>query len=119
MICPSCQREIADNSNFCYLCGARQGQASATASPLPPPRAEKRLMRSSSDVKLAGVCAGFAEYFDVDPTVVRLIWVLLILFPVPLVPAFLGYLVAWIVMPKAPTPQPAGAPSSAPVAHGV
>ena len=36
----------------------------------------KRLTRSNTDRKLAGVCAGIAAYFDIDPTVVRIGWVL-------------------------------------------
>ena len=103
MICANCQREIAECSNFCYYCGSRQ-----QAAPLPAPsRVEKRLMRSATDVKIAGVCAGFAEHLGVDPTIVRLVWVLILLVPVPVLPAFLGYIVAWIVMPKAPLPAPA------------
>ncbi|HXU22110.1 MAG TPA: PspC domain-containing protein [Verrucomicrobiae bacterium] len=75
----------------------------------------KRLMRSSVDRKIGGVCGGIAEYFEIDSTVVRIIWVLLILMPVPIVPAFLGYFVAWLVMPLAPWPvyqpePPAAAP---------
>ncbi len=115
MICFHCQREIADSSNFCYLCGARQAAPPGAAAPpaaAPRPK-EKRLMRSATDVKIAGVCAGVAEYFEVDPTVVRLVWVLLVLFPVPVVPAFLGYFVAWIIMPKAPLPS--AAPVNEPV----
>jgi phage shock protein C len=72
-------------------------------------------MRSAIDSKIAGVCGGVAEYFEVDSTLVRLIWVLAILMPVPLVPAFLGYFVAWIVLPKAPYPvQHAAPPESVP-----
>ncbi|MBQ7757463.1 MAG: PspC domain-containing protein [Eubacterium sp.] len=36
----------------------------------------KKLYRSTSDVKISGVCAGIAEYFGMDATIVRLIWVL-------------------------------------------
>ena len=61
-------------------------------------------MRSATDRKIAGVCGGIAEYFGVDSTLVRLIWVLLVILPVPLVPAFVGYLVAWLVMPQAQFP---------------
>jgi phage shock protein C len=100
MICGKCQREIADYSNFCYFCGAPQH-----AAPACPPRASRRLMRSVVDRKIAGVCGGIAEYLDVDSTLVRLIWVLLLLMPVPVVPAFVGYFVAWIVMPQAPYPM--------------
>lgn len=109
MRCGNCQREIAEYSNFCYFCGARQ-HARYTEPP-----GSRRLMRSSVDRKIGGVCGGLAEYFEIDSTVVRIIWVLLILMPVPVVPAFLGYFVAWLVMPLAPWPvyqpePPAAAP---------
>lgn len=110
MLCPHCQREIAENSNFCYYCGARQTAQPAAAAPAGSRIREKRLMRSSTDVKIAGVCAGFADYFEVDPTVVRFVWVLLFLLPVPVFPAFLGYIAAWIIMPKAPLPAGATEP---------
>jgi phage shock protein C len=61
-------------------------------------------MRSATNYKIAGVCGGIAEYLEVDPTIIRLLWVLAIILPIPFVPAFLGYLVAWLVMPKAPLP---------------
>lgn len=114
MICGNCQREIAEYSNFCYFCGARQ-----YPTPSGQPAAARRLTRSVVDRKIAGVCGGIAEYLEIDSTLVRLIWVLLVLMPVPLVPAFLGYFVAWLVMPLAPypTPQvasPAAAPHSTP-----
>ncbi len=100
MICTQCHREIADYSNFCYFCGMRQ-----RISPEGPSRATKRLMRSATDRKISGVCGGIAEYFEVDSTIVRLLWVLAVILPVPLVPAFIGYFVAWLVMPKAPLPS--------------
>jgi phage shock protein C len=99
MICGNCQREVADYSNFCYFCGARQHVAPASS-----PRAYRRLMRSPVDCKIAGVCGGIAEYLEIDSTLVRLIWVLAVLMPVPVVPAIVGYLVAWLVMPMAPLP---------------
>ncbi len=67
----------------------------------------KRLVRSRSDRKIAGVCAGFAEYFDLDVTLVRVVWlVVLIMGGVGLIP----YLIAWIVMPEEPLmlPVPSG-----------
>ena len=106
MHCTNCRREIAESSNFCYFCGALQY---APAGPV----SQRRLMRSSTDVKIAGVCAGFAEYFGIDSTVVRFVWVLLVLIPVPVVPAILGYVAAWIILPRAPLPMPASAPSPA------
>jgi phage shock protein PspC (stress-responsive transcriptional regulator) len=49
------------------------------------------------DKKIAGVCAGFAHYFDCDITLMRVIW-LILAFGTGL--GFIGYLVAWIAMPK-------------------
>jgi phage shock protein C len=112
MNCGHCQRDIADYSNFCYFCGARQH-----VPPEGPPRATRRLMRSTVDRKIAGVCGGIAEYLEIDSTLVRLIWVLAVLMPVPVVPAFIGYFVAWLVIPQAlpasfATPPPATTPNS-------
>ncbi len=59
---------------------------------------KKRLYRTEgSDAKLFGVCGGIAEYFDVDPTVVRVIWVLLA-FAVGT--GLLAYLICALCMPK-------------------
>lgn len=58
---------------------------------------EKKLMRSNERI-LAGVCAGLAEYFDFDPTLVRVAYAFLTFFT-----AFSGvllYIVLWIVMPE-------------------
>ncbi len=107
MICRNCQREIAEYSNFCYFCGARQQTASQNVT-----TARKRLMRSSTDSKVAGVCGGFAEYLEVDSAIVRLVWVFLMVLPVPVVPAVLGYFAAWIIMPKAPRPRTVQATSA-------
>ena len=119
MYCANCGQEIAGASNFCQICGARQTFASSTAQVAGPPR---RLHRSVRDCKLGGVCGGLAEYWGVDSTVVRLVWVLLVIFPVPLVPAILGYFVAWLVIPReempivvasAPSPGSATVPNTA------
>src|SRR6202451_202561 len=112
MICTNCTREIADYSNFCYFCGSRQH-----GTPGYPPRAHKRLMRSSVYPKIAGVCGGFAEDLEVDSTIIRLVWVIMAFLPVPIVPAVIAYFVAWIVMPEAPLPTYVGpVPQAAPAA---
>ncbi|HVL49838.1 MAG TPA: PspC domain-containing protein [Candidatus Thermoplasmatota archaeon] len=64
----------------------------------------KRLYRSRTDRVIGGVCGGLAKYLDVDPTIVRLVTVLVILFTA-LVPGVIAYLVALLVMPE----EPAGA----------
>ena len=56
----------------------------------------KRLKKSCSK-KIFGVCGGIAEYFDIDPTIVRLIWLLLVLCAGT---GILAYLIAAIVMPE-------------------
>jgi phage shock protein PspC (stress-responsive transcriptional regulator) len=98
MFCANCQKQIADYSNFCYNCGARQ---TATAAPGPGVAncSHKRLLRSATDKKIAGVCGGLAEYFDVDATVIRLCWLLAILFAGT---GVLAYIVLWIILPVAP-----------------
>jgi phage shock protein PspC (stress-responsive transcriptional regulator) len=67
-------------------------------------RSAKKLALSKTDKKIAGVCGGFAEYLDMDPTLVRLIWVIMALC---VGWGVVGYLVAWIVMPEAPLQEPA------------
>ena len=59
----------------------------------------KRLYRSNKDKILGGVCGGLAEYFDVDPVIVRLIWVLAALMGGA---GILAYIIAWIIIPKRP-----------------
>lgn len=58
----------------------------------------RQLRRSRSNRNLAGVCAGIAEYFGWDPTLVRVAWVLLTLLGGS---GFLLYLIFWVVMPEA------------------
>lgn len=58
---------------------------------------EKRLVRSSSQRMLAGVCGGVAEYIGWDPTIVRVIWIILTLAGGS---GILLYLILWLVMPE-------------------
>ncbi|MBR2402151.1 MAG: PspC domain-containing protein [Lachnospiraceae bacterium] len=57
----------------------------------------KKLYRSSTNYKLAGVCGGIGEYFNIDPTLIRLAW---ILFSVMGGAGVLAYIIAALVMPK-------------------
>lgn len=57
----------------------------------------KELYRSANNKVIAGVCGGVAEYFEIDPTIVRIVW-LLLAFPGGV--GFLAYLVCWLVMPE-------------------
>ncbi len=64
-----------------------------------------RLHRSRTDRKLAGVCGGIAEYFSIDPTVVRFAWAVLTVVPGCIVLGVMAYLVAWFIMPVADLPH--------------
>jgi len=57
---------------------------------------KKRLYKSSTDKKVCGVCVGIANYFDVDPTVIRLIWVIFTLVGGS---GLIAYIIAAIIMP--------------------
>jgi phage shock protein C len=59
----------------------------------------KRMYLSTSDSKLSGVCAGIAEYADVDPTVIRLIWVAATVLT-GVIPGVIAYFIMAALMPK-------------------
>ena len=77
---------------------------------------ERRLERSVTSAKVAGVCSGLAAYFAVDVTVVRFLWVILSIFPGFLLGGLLAYVVAWASMPcgRAPTITPEPSPVDTP-----
>ncbi len=58
----------------------------------------RRLTRSNYDRKIAGVCGGVAEYFDIDSTIVRILFILFALTPIN---GVLVYLLAWLLIPEA------------------
>ena len=60
---------------------------------------EKKIYKSRTDKKIDGVCAGIGEYFDIDPTLIRLVWALAILCAGT---GLLAYVIAAIVIPRKP-----------------
>ncbi|MBI2208465.1 PspC domain-containing protein [Candidatus Woesearchaeota archaeon] len=58
----------------------------------------KRLFRSRKNRIIAGVCGGIGEYLEIDPTVVRLVWVLLVFLSFGA--AIIAYIIAWIIVPE-------------------
>jgi phage shock protein C len=90
MFCTQCGAELRDQDNYCSQCGRR-------LKPEVPPAPSERLMRDTQHKKIAGVCAGLARYFNVDPVLVRLVFLVLALSTGI---GFIGYIVGWIVMPK-------------------
>ena len=101
MYCNYCGKVIQDDAAVCAYCGTRVGGSLART----------RLVRPRQGRKVAGVCAGFAEYFDLDVTMVRVVWLLVALFGGG---GILAYIIAWIVMPEEPEFVPVSAPSSPP-----
>jgi phage shock protein C len=99
MICYNCQRDILEGSKYCYHCGAAQKPLAA-----PPARPARPLRRSRKHKVIAGVCAGFAEHFDLDIALVRVIWLLVTIFGGG---GLLAYIICWIVIPLEEETQPA------------
>jgi phage shock protein C len=60
---------------------------------------KKRLTRDIKNKMIAGVCSGIANYFNIDPTLVRLLWVVLTLISFGL-GGIVAYIIAWIIIPE-------------------
>lgn len=103
MYCTACGTQLPGGANYCSDCGQ--------ATPGAPPRAQvnwqmrqQKLSRPREGKKIAGVCAGIARYFGLDPTLVRILWTVLTICP-PF-PGVIAYVVCWIVMPLDPWVAP-------------
>jgi phage shock protein C len=95
MFCTQCGTELAAEDLYCSQCAKPTGVGRPSQ---PETRAERpRLVRDMRNKKIAGVCAGFARYLDVDVVLVRIIWLALALGAGV---GFIAYVVAWIIMPK-------------------
>jgi len=98
MYCNACGKIIAEDGRYCSYCGNVVGI----------PAAPKKLMRSRTDRKIAGVCAGLAQYLDHDTSLVRILW-----FFVGIVsgifPGIIAYILAWIIIPEEPLRLPVAA----------
>src|SRR5258708_35298994 len=92
----TCGKAIGEDGRFCSLCGTVQGI-------LPTP---KKLTRSRAERKIAGVCAGLAEYFNLDVTLVRILCIFLTL-ATGVCPGIVTSLLAWIIIPSEPELSPA------------
>ena len=106
MYCTQCGVELEDRDAYCSQCGVVTGRGVRAG-------VKPRLLRSRYHNKIAGVCAGMATYLDTDATLMRVIWLVLLFLFFPA--AILGYIAAWIVIPKEPVvtvqPAPAAAPA--------
>jgi phage shock protein C len=109
MFCTACGFEMAETNRYCAQCGkpVNEGQYRWNVSGGSAAAAPKPLERNMFDSKIAGVCSGFAQYFGMDVTVMRLLWVLLAIFTGI---TLIAYPVCWMVMPRndlRPAPNPA------------
>ena len=89
MYCNECGKLIQDDASVCAYCGVRVGA----------PLARRKLIRPRQGRKIAGVCLGFAEHFDIDVTLVRVVWLIVACMTVI---GFLSYPIAWIIIPEEP-----------------
>ena len=91
MYCNACGTELPQRSRYCPQCGKSVAGAGPAARPM--------LERPRQGRKIAGVCLAVARYLEIDVTLVRILWVLLI---------FVGgggivaYLVGWLIIPEDP-----------------
>jgi phage shock protein C len=89
---PSDQRNLANRQPA----GRPPWEGEAMAEP-------RKLYRSRDDRKVAGVCGGLAQYFNIDPTLIRVLFVVTALLGGP---GLLAYLLLWIVVPEEPLATP-------------
>jgi phage shock protein C len=94
MYCNYCGKVVPDDAAVCAYCGVRVGASLA----------RRKLLRPRVGRKVAGVCLGFSEYFDVDVTLVRLVWLVCSFMTVI---GFISYPIAWVIMPEEPLLLPA------------
>ena len=97
MFCTQCGTHISDDARYCTACGKATFPSvpAQTAYAIDAPT--RRLYRIPRRKKIAGVCAGFAEYFGLDVTLVRLIWVGISIMPPSI--GIIGYILSRIVLP--------------------
>ena len=97
MYCSNCGRQLEEEARYCSACGTARGGVR-------PPSGEspyvKKLSRPREGTMVAGVCVGVARYLEIDVTLIRILWILITVFPP--IPGIVAYFVCWILMPRDP-----------------
>jgi len=97
MYCSSCGIEVSEAARYCPQCGTVTGKESI---PSPTRKPAHSLSRPRDERRIAGVCSGIARYLGIDVTLVRILTIVLTIWP-PAV-GLIFYVVCWIVMPQQP-----------------
>ena len=109
--CSSCGKPVATDARHCPNCGHAIGGAFDGSSAVPPTASQRRLVRPRMGRIIAGVCQGVAVTYGWDPTLVRVVFVLLACFSgVGLV----LYIVLWVAAPEEPLLLPTAGSYSPP-----
>src|ERR1700758_1619807 len=95
MYCNACGTTISNQAVYCSNCGRAVAH----------PHGAAKLMRSRSDRKIAGVCAGLSAHLGLDTSLVRILWVFLT-FASGCFPGVIAYILAWIIIPEEPALPP-------------
>ena len=90
MYCNSCGKVIPDEALVCAYC----------ARPVGAVNAYRKLVRPRAGRKLAGVCLAFARHFDLDVTLIRVVWLIAAIIGIPF--GIIAYVISWIVIPEEP-----------------
>lgn len=97
MYCTNCGTQFDDSARFCAQCGKETGKGGSPGFAPRPAVADKKLLRPMDSKWFAGVCAAFADYFSIDVTLVRLLWVMAV---IVFGAGFVAYIVCWVVIPR-------------------
>lgn len=95
MYCNFCGTSLPADARHCQNCGRVNPVVS-------PGSARRHLERPRQGRKIAGVCAAVANGFDVDPVLIRLLWLVALFTGFGLI----AYIVGWIIIPEEPAPLP-------------